>query len=102
MTGKTNRPIPTAALEAVAAALRVLAHPVRLRIVEALAQDDHTVGELAEALDVAPAACSQHLNLMRAHGLLAARRDGKTVNYRVCNPHALNVINCIRRNLGDE
>jgi DNA-binding transcriptional ArsR family regulator len=102
MNHKTTTPIPAPALEAVAAALRVLAHPLRLRIVEALEQDDHTVGELAEALAVAPAACSQHLNLMRAHGLLAARREGKAVYYRVCNPHALNVINCIRRNLGDE
>jgi ArsR family transcriptional regulator len=101
MSRRTPQPIPAETLEAVAAALRVLAHPIRLRVVELLEQDDHTVGELAESLDLAPAACSQHLNLMRAHGLLAARRDGKTVYYRVSNPHALNVINCIRRNLDD-
>lgn len=96
------KPIPADALEAVAAALRVLAHPLRLRIVELLEQHDLAVGQLAEALEVAPAACSQHLNLMRAHGLLAARRDGKSVSYRVCNPHALNVLHCIRRTLDGE
>jgi ArsR family transcriptional regulator len=95
---KRPKPIPAEVLEAVAAALRVLAHPQRLRIVELLEQDELPVGALAESLNMAPSACSQHLNLMRAHGLLEARRNGKTVHYRVTNPHALNVLQCIRRN----
>jgi len=90
-------PIPAATLERIAAALRVLAHPQRLRIVELLAGNDLTVGELALAMRIPPAACSQHLNLMRAHGLLRARRDGKTVYYEVANRSALNVIECIRK-----
>lgn len=95
----TTKAIPGEVLEHVAAALRVLAHPHRLRIVELLMDQDLTVGELAEALDIAPSACSGHLNLMRAHGLLAGRRDGKTVYYRVDDPSAANVIQCIRKNL---
>lgn len=87
-----------AVLERMAAALRVLAHPHRLKMVELLMERDLTVGELAEALDIPPNACSQHLNLMRAHGLLAHRRHGKEVHYRVENPSAANVIRCIRRN----
>jgi ArsR family transcriptional regulator len=85
-------------LEEVAGALRVLGHPHRLKIVELLELHDLTVGELAEQLDIAPNACSQHLNLMRAHGLLSSRRDGKTVYYRVDHPSALSVIHCIRAN----
>lgn len=84
-------------LERVAAALRVLAHPHRLKIVELLDAERHSVGELALALDLPAAACSQHLNLMRAHGLLRARRDGRTVFYEIADPSAKNVIDCIRR-----
>ena len=57
------------------------------------------MGELADELGIAAAACSQHLNLMRAHGLLAARRAGKTVDYQVAHPHATNVIQCIREHM---
>lgn len=91
-------PIPAADLDAAARCLRVLAHPDRLRIVEQL--DLHRrvrVGDLAVALDLAPNAVSQHLNQMRAHGLLEPRRDGREVYYRIANPHVLNVLRCIRR-----
>lgn len=96
-TLRPPRPIPIQTLERVAAALRVLAHPHRLKIVELLDGRRHSVGELAQALDLPAAACSQHLNLMRAHGLLRARRDGRTVYYEISDPNAINVIECIRR-----
>ncbi len=94
---KRTKAIPPNVLERMATALRVLAHPHRLGIVERLMEQDLTVGELAVALDIPPNACSQHLNLMRAHGLLAGRRVGRAVYYRVDNPSATNVIRCIRR-----
>jgi len=84
-------------LDRVAAALRVLAHPHRLKMVELLDGRRLSVGELAKALDLPPAACSQHLNRMRAHGLLRAVRRGRTVHYAIANPSARNVIQCIRR-----
>jgi DNA-binding transcriptional ArsR family regulator len=95
----TVKPIPAPLLEEVAGCLRVLGHPLRLRIVELLEHHHLTVGELAERLDIAPNACSQHLNLMRAHGLLSHRREGKTVYYKVGHPSALSVIHCIRTKL---
>lgn len=99
----TPPPIPTENLQRAARCLRVLAHPDRLRIVEQL--DIHRkvrVGDLAVALDLAPNAVSQHLNQMRAHGLLDARRDGREVYYHVTNPHALNVLRCIRKHGGGQ
>ncbi|MBI5764678.1 MAG: winged helix-turn-helix transcriptional regulator [Planctomycetes bacterium] len=89
-------PIPLAVLERVSAALRVLAHPHRLKAVELLCDHELSVGELAERMKLSPAACSQHLNLMRAHGLLKASRRGRVVYYEVCNSSARNVIECIR------
>ena len=92
-----TQPIPMEVLERMAGSLRVLAHPYRLKIVELLMEQDLTVGELAGALDMPSSACSQHLNLMRAHGLLTSRRNGKAVYYQVDNPSAANVIKCIRK-----
>ena len=97
MNRQEPKPIPMDVLERMAAALRVLAHPHRLKIVELLMRQDLTVGELADALQIPPNACSQHLNLMSAHGLLAGRRNGKEVHYRVQDPSAFNVIRCIRK-----
>lgn len=99
---RSTKRTPALVLERVAAALRVLAHPQRLQMVERLMERDHTVGELADALGVAQSACSQHLNLMRAHGLLASKRNGREVHYRVVNPTALTVIRCIHRNAPKE
>lgn len=90
-------PIPDAALERAAAALRVLAHPARLRLVELLLAGDHTVGELAEHAGLTQSSCSQHLNQMAAHGLLERERDGRAVRYRVVDESALRVIDCIRK-----
>lgn len=95
MSKKTS-PIPMAVLDRVSAALRVLAHPHRLKAVELLCDHELSVGELAERMELPPAACSQHLNLMRAHGLLKASRRGREVIYQVCNSSARNVIDCIR------
>ncbi|MHC4562147.1 MAG: ArsR/SmtB family transcription factor, partial [Planctomycetota bacterium] len=54
--------------------LRVLGHADRLRIVDLLMREDVTVAEIAERLELAPNAASQHLNMMTAHGVLRRRR----------------------------
>jgi DNA-binding transcriptional ArsR family regulator len=95
-----EKPIPMDVLEATARVLRVLAHPHRLKIIELIARRELTVGEIAEQVGLAPNACSQHLNIMRAHGVLSSRRDGKTICYKVENPHAINVLSCIRKHAG--
>lgn len=88
--------LPERLLEQAAGVLRVLAHPHRLRIVELLSLQRHTVGELAEAIGLAQHAVSQHLNHMKAHGILDSRRVGRNVYYSVANPNALNILECIR------
>jgi DNA-binding transcriptional ArsR family regulator len=83
-------------LDRTARVLRVLAHPHRLKIIELLAERKLTVGEVAEAVGIAPNACSQHMNMMKAHGVLSSERDGKVMYYHVEDPNALNVLGCIR------
>ena len=97
MTSAAGNAIDERVLAEASRVLRVLAHPHRLRIVELLMDERHAVGELAGAMGLAPAAVSQHLSQMRAHGILDVERDGRTAYYRVTNPNAINVIRCIRK-----
>lgn len=92
-------PIPDEALDMAAAALRVLAHPQRLRIVEAIERRPRSVGEIAEIVGLPQAACSQHLSNMRAHGLLRASREGREVHYAIADPRAVAVLDCIRKHI---
>jgi DNA-binding transcriptional ArsR family regulator len=100
--GNGDNHLPLDVLERAAGVLKVLAHPHRLRIVELLSDKRLTVGQLTNELGLAPNAVSQHLNMMKAHGILESRRDGRNVYYRVVNPNARTVLGCIRRHACDK
>lgn len=90
--------LPHQFLDEMADLLRVLAHGYRLRVVEYL--DLHgasPVHRIVDALGGAQAALSQHLNKMRAAGLIRAERRGKEVWYDLSNPSALTILNCMRK-----
>ncbi len=87
-------------LDTTARMLRCLGHPVRLRILDHLERaGEATVTEIHEALDLEQATCSQHLNLMRDKGILARRKEGVHVHYRLGDPRAMKVLACVRGSL---
>ena len=57
-------------------AFDVLGDPTRRRVLDLLRDDDHTVTELVDALDMSQPAVSKHLRVLRDAGLVAARVDG--------------------------
>jgi len=63
--------------------LKVIAHPVRLRIVDALIHGELAVFEVAEISGVSPPQACEHLRLMKRQGLLDSTRRGKAVYYRI-------------------
>ncbi len=76
--------------------LRTLAHPLRLRIVDALhAAHELPVCEITDYLGIAQATTSQHLNHMRRIGLLKAERRGKEVWYSIAGARPIALLNCI-------
>lgn len=89
--------MPLSSLERAAELLRVMGHPVRLKLAELLNIERYTVGELAELIGQPPHVISQHLTRMRAHGLLTRSRDGRSVHYEVVHPSVMGVLRCIRR-----
>jgi len=83
-------------LERVAVALRLIAHPVRLRLLQLIrARPDAPVHALAAAAGLAPAATSQHLNQLRRLGLVAAVRRGREVAYAIGDPRVRKILDCM-------
>ena len=60
---------------------RALAHPVRIRILEALVRGERTVGQLQRDLDLEQSLVSQQLAILRAKNVVAPRKHGTTVYY---------------------
>ena len=75
--------------------LKAVAHPLRLQIVEVLEHGALSVGEIAEALGEKQAITSQQLTLMKDKGVLASRREGAKVYYRIENPNVVRVLGCV-------
>lgn len=70
-------------LDLMAKSLKAMAHPGRLLILQLLREAEQSVGELEKRLHMSQANLSQHLNLMKDKGLLASRRAGNQVFYRL-------------------
>jgi len=62
----------------------VLADPSRRRVLDLLRDDDHTVTELVDALDMSQPAVSKHLRVLRDAGLVEARVDAQRRIYTLC------------------
>lgn len=75
-----------------AAYLKTLAHEGRLMILCHLGPGEKSVGELEALLGIRQAAVSQMLARLRDEGLVATRRDGKAIYYRLSDPNTEQVI----------
>lgn len=62
---------------------RALADPTRRKILELLAKNDHTAGEIAERFPIAFASVSHHLGILKTAGLVATEREGQFIRYRL-------------------
>jgi DNA-binding transcriptional ArsR family regulator len=93
--------IDLAAMQAAAAnacaLLKVLANPCRLLLMCQLTQGELSVGELEERLDIHQPTLSQQLGVLRESGLVATRRDGKSIFYSMASAQALAVMNVLYR-----
>src|SRR6266498_3444236 len=65
---------------------RALAHPVRIRILEALGTGERSVQELQQALGLEQPMVSQQLAILRAKNIVTPRKLGTTVHYALNDP----------------
>lgn len=75
--------------------LRTLSHENRLMILCVLSQGEMSVSELETLLSLRQATVSQQLARLRAEGLVATRRDGKAVYYRLSSPIAERMVSVL-------
>ena len=75
--------------------LKSLSNRYRLLILCRLADGEHSVGQLAEFLGIRDSTVSQHLALLRREKVIAGRRDGQTIWYRIESEPARSVISAL-------
>ncbi|MGA2014074.1 MAG: metalloregulator ArsR/SmtB family transcription factor [Solirubrobacteraceae bacterium] len=71
---------------------RVLGHPARVRVLQILRDGELSVGALQDALALDSSGTSQHLSALRKQGLVASRKEGTSVYYRVKDPRTLELL----------
>lgn len=92
---RSIKPANPDALAQAAECLKILAHPVRLRMVQLLLHSRYTVGEIAANCDVPQNVASEHLRLMQRCGFFTSTREGRCVYYEIAEPHLQDIIKCI-------
>lgn len=84
-------------LEMQARLCQVLSNVTRLEILYTLHDGELTAGDLARSVQTTTANLSQHLSLMRQHGLVEARKEGLNVYYRLAAPEILTACGAVRK-----
>lgn len=75
--------------------LKVLGHPIRLKIVAGLMSQACNVKKIWECLGLPQATVSQHLALLKNKNIIIGRREGVEVYYQVTSPEAIRIISAI-------
>ena len=94
----TVETLPPEELRARAAALaKALGDPKRLCVVEELAKGERSVGDLSRCIGCQVPNMSQHLSVLRGAGIVASRREGSTVFYRLLDPAVLDAYRLLQQ-----
>lgn len=88
--------IDATVLERASRVIRVLGHPLRLRLLESLETGERNVTDLVLATGVSQAMVSQQLRILRAERVVDDRREGARVFYRITEPKVSRILDCIR------
>ena len=75
--------------------LKVLGHPIRLKIVAGLCAQECNVKHIWECLELPQATVSQHLALLKNKGIIDGRREGVEVHYSVINIFAKRIVSLL-------
>ena len=85
-------------LEMAASKLRAISHPMRIAIIDLLADGNRlSVTEIYEALGIEQATASHHLNILKNKNVLLSKREGKKIYYNLRNMTLTEILECINR-----
>lgn len=78
---------------------KILSNPTRLMIIDCLRGKEKTVTEIVRCLNLNKSNISQHLNYMKAVGVLCSRKEGKRVYYYISDDRLLKALDLVKRSL---
>jgi ArsR family transcriptional regulator len=96
-----HKPLTDDALELIATRFRVLAEPMRLKLLNTLGADELSVSELVLATGASQANVSKHLGLLLENGLVARRKVGLNVLYRIADASIFNLCELVCDSLSE-
>lgn len=82
-------------VEEVSALLKSIAHPLRLKILCLLQDQELTVGEIRETVRTTNANVSQHLTIMRNQGIIVSRKEANLIYNRIADEMAIELVNIL-------
>lgn len=85
MAAELAHPLPDPLVELIAQRFRVIAEPMRIKLLDRLRDGEATVGDLVEATASSQQNVSKHLRVLLEAGLVARRRDGNFARYSIAD-----------------
>lgn len=79
--------------------LKAMAHPVRLGVIEVLANGEKTITELYEELECSQSMMSQQIKILCQQKLVAIRKEGTQKYCSLCNRDFLKLFDCMHLHL---
>ncbi|MGB5733764.1 MAG: metalloregulator ArsR/SmtB family transcription factor [Thiohalocapsa sp.] len=83
-------------IERASRSLKAMSHPLRLKILCTLGDEEVSVQDIVEHVGTSQSNISQHLAILRDKGILASRKDANRVYYRVGDSRTLQLIGMMR------
>ena len=77
-------------------AMQAIAHPLRLKILCLVGNQEFSVLEIVDAVGTTQSNISQHLAVLRDHGILQSRKEANKVYYRIGDARVLKMISLTR------
>ncbi len=99
---ESHLPMSDRALELVAHRFKLLAEPMRLRLLQLLMSGEKSVNELVRATNATQANVSKHLAILADGGLVARRKVGTSTLYRIADPSLLTLCDIVCRSLHEQ
>ncbi len=83
-------------IEVASRSLKAISHPLRLKILCVLGQNEIMVQDIVEVVGTSQSNISQHLSILRDKGILFSRKEANRVYYRVGDERILKLIGMMR------
>jgi DNA-binding transcriptional ArsR family regulator len=95
-------PLPDELVDLIARRFRVIGEPTRIKLLDQLRDGERSVNELAARLDAGQQNVSKHLTVLADAGVLARRKDGTHVYYRIADDGVLGLCEQVCGSLGQQ